>query len=145
LSRTRRDLPNDLDLENIIEAIETVGRNELRAAESFVRLILTHLVKAVSDPNARVLGHWRIEAINWRFELLQAFTPSMRRRIDMDKIRASELTAATADLEEHGHEVAPRLAGPCPVALDDILSDDFDLRTAAADLRARPAASATAP
>ena len=41
----RRDLPNALDLANVIEEIEAVGRNELRAATSPIRVMLEHLVK----------------------------------------------------------------------------------------------------
>jgi len=48
LAETRRDLPNELDLENVAEEIEDVGKSELHRVESFVRLILLHLVKAAS-------------------------------------------------------------------------------------------------
>ena len=136
LGRTRRDLPNDLDLENIVEEIETVGRNELRAAESYVRFILTHLIKSVSDPSARALGHWRAEALTQHNDLLGAISPSMRPRIDMDVLWRRALREAEAALEAQGCGLAPGLAGSCPIALDDLLAEDFDLRAAAARLSA---------
>jgi hypothetical protein len=124
----RRDLPNDLDLENVVEEIETVGRNELRAAAGPIRLILMHVAKAVSEPAAPAINHWRAECIGWQDELLSAFTPSMRQRIDMEALWRSALRQAAAALEEHGASLAEGLAGPCPVGLDDLLSNTFDFR-----------------
>lgn len=45
LAPTRRDLPNELDIENVAEEIESVGRSELAAVESHLQLIFVHLIK----------------------------------------------------------------------------------------------------
>ena len=39
----RRDLPNELDLDHVAEEIEDVGRSELNAVQSFIRLCLVHI------------------------------------------------------------------------------------------------------
>ena len=44
LAQDRRDLPNDLDVAQIAEAIEDVGKSELRATEGFSRNILIHVL-----------------------------------------------------------------------------------------------------
>ena len=54
----RRDLPNELDLANVIEEIEDVGRREINAATSYVRLILGQVVKGWADPRSRAMRHW---------------------------------------------------------------------------------------
>ena len=41
---SRRDLPNELDLANVIEEIEDVGRSEFHTVESLIENILAHLV-----------------------------------------------------------------------------------------------------
>jgi hypothetical protein len=122
------DLPNDLDLDNVVEEIETVGRNELRATESPIRLILMHIAKAVSQPDAPAAAHWRTDCIGWQDELTRAFSPSMRQRIDMDALWRSALRQAEAALAEHGGTLAATLAGPCPVGLDELLSPAFEFR-----------------
>jgi hypothetical protein len=122
----RRDLPNELDLDNVVEEIEAVGRNELRATESPIRLIVMHIAKAVSQPDAPAIGHWRTECIGWQDELARAFSPSMRQRIDMDALWRSALRQAEAALAETGGVLAAGLAGPCPVSLDDPLSEAFE-------------------
>jgi hypothetical protein len=125
---TWRDLPNDLDLDNIVEEIESVGRSQLDRAESLIALILEHIAKAVSEPETPSLGHWRTECVGWHAQLLRAFSPSMRQRIDMDALWRSALRVAEAALAEHDQQLASNLTVPCPVALDDLLAETFEFR-----------------
>jgi Domain of unknown function DUF29 len=46
LGRTNRYVPNELDIENVAEEIESVGRSELAAVKSHLRLIFLSLDKA---------------------------------------------------------------------------------------------------
>jgi Domain of unknown function DUF29 len=39
----RRELPNPLDLANVVEEVEDVGRSEFRAVEILIENILVHL------------------------------------------------------------------------------------------------------
>jgi hypothetical protein len=123
----RRDLPNELDLDNVVEEIETAGRNELRAATSPIRLILMHVAKAVSEPEAPAIAHWWAECIGWQDQLREAFSPSMRQRIDMDALWARALKQAGIAMKAHGGSLAEYLQGPCPIELDELLSSEFDL------------------
>ena len=50
LGRTRRDLPNDLDIDNVAEEIESVGRSEMASMESFLRLLMLRLIKIAWCP-----------------------------------------------------------------------------------------------
>jgi hypothetical protein len=124
----RRDLPNDLDLDNVVEEIESVGLSQLHRVESLIVKVLAHVAKAVSDAKSPSIGHWRTECVAWHGSLERAFAPSMRQRIDMDGLWVSALKQAAAALEEHGAQLRAGLAGPCPVTLDDLLSDTFEFR-----------------
>src|SRR5947209_9695716 len=55
---TTRAVPNDLDIENVAEEIESVGRSELAAVESFIRLILAHLIKLIVESGSDAESHW---------------------------------------------------------------------------------------
>src|SRR5215217_7830045 len=77
LARAGRDLPNELDLENVAEEIEDVGKSELSKVESFVQLILVHLIKAASARDDRPGQHWRGEVKIWRINLRKNLTGSM--------------------------------------------------------------------
>ena len=58
---SRRDLPNELDLANVIEEIEDVGRSEFHTVESLIENILTHLVLLAADPDAPATRGWIAE------------------------------------------------------------------------------------
>ena len=44
LARSRPDLSNELDWENVAEEIECVGRSEFAAVRSYIRQIIIHLI-----------------------------------------------------------------------------------------------------
>jgi hypothetical protein len=125
--RDRPGLPNGLDLEHVIEEIEGVGSSQLSAVESFLRLILVHLIKAGSSANPEVRGHWREETLGFHADLLARYSPSMRRALDLDLVWRRALRQAEAALEEYGEAVAPGLKGSCPLALEDLLREELDL------------------
>jgi hypothetical protein len=83
---SRAELPNELDLLNVIEEIEDAGISQLRSVSSFMRLILSHIILIAVDADADSVNHWTREVATFRGELMQAWQPSMRRRIDMDQI-----------------------------------------------------------
>src|SRR3954468_8045026 len=98
LAETCRDLPNELDLENVAEEIEDVRRSELVRVESFIRLILVHLIKAASAPQARSFRKWGGGVRVFRAELLRHLTPSLRGRIDVDELWRLAQIRAEVDL-----------------------------------------------
>src|SRR4051812_37353866 len=85
LGRVRPDLPNEFDIENVAEEIESVGRSEMASVESFLRLLIVHLIKIASVPDSPAVLHWREEARNFGLEALTRFAPSMAQRIDLDR------------------------------------------------------------
>jgi Domain of unknown function DUF29 len=125
LARSRRDLPNELDLEHIAEEIEDVGISQLRTVESPVRRLLQQAIKLASSPNADAACGWRQEMRAFQRDALTHYTPAMRQRIDLDRAWRLALSDATKDLEEHGEAMLP-LPAKCPVALDGILQEMFD-------------------
>src|SRR5262245_5016491 len=82
----RRDLPNELDVENVAEEIEGVGRSELAAVESYVQLIFVHLIKLLVEPEAESVRPWRSEISGFHASMRRRYTPSMRQRIDLDDL-----------------------------------------------------------
>ena len=126
LARTRHDLSNELDWEHVAEEIEDVGRAEFNAVQSFVRLILIHLIKAISVPDAVSILHWRSEVVAIQGELVDRVTPSMHSRIDLSKLWLRAIKEADAALAVHGQSVVSALPSRCPLALADIVNPGFD-------------------
>ena len=137
LAETRRDLPNELDLENVAEEIEDVGKSELSKAESFIELMLVDLIKAVSVPNAMPYRAWGKEVRLFRAQLLKNLTRSMRAKIDMDDIWRLARLRADVDLTKEGDEIRADLPARSPLSLDDVIAADFEFEAAVARLRTR--------
>ena len=140
---TRRDLPNALDLENVIEEIESLGRNEFKAATSPIRLILGHLLKAASDTDAPARIHWFEEILRWHGDMRDPLTPSMHQRVDMDALWRRALSEAASSLILYGKTLIPGLPKEAPFALQDFLGDSFDIQAALARIRGAAAVAET--
>lgn len=135
--KLRRDLPNTLDLDNLIEEVEALGRSELKATTSPIRLILEHLIKLACVPDATAANHWRAEIRNRAVDVRKSFAPSIRQKIDLDELWRDALDIAPDRLADFGVAL-PDLPAACPITLDDLLADPFDVEAAVARI-AQPA------
>lgn len=122
----RRDVPGDLDIENIVEEIGTVGGSQLAAVESFLRLIVVHLMKAASAQSEGPKLHWRSEVIGFHNELVSRYTTSMGKDIDLDRIWARAFRQARAALQDYGEEIAPGLKRGCPFELRELTAEELE-------------------
>jgi hypothetical protein len=107
------------DWNNIIEEIESVGRSELNAVRSLPMQALLHDLKVAARPDARDVPHWQVEALGFRDDATDAFTPSMRQRINVQDLYRRALHRLPATLD--GQPPLP-VPAECPVALDALLS-----------------------
>jgi hypothetical protein len=139
LRKRGADLPMEIDIAQIAEEIEDLGKAELNSAKSLIRQILAHLVKAASDPGAEAAGHWRTEAAAFHLDLLDRYAPSMRQLIDIQKLWEGALKLADLALREHGGRAAPGLPAESPYALADIVAEEFSFDEALERLRAAQA------
>lgn len=137
LKERARGLPNELDLENVAEEIESVGRSELAAVRSLLRRLLEHLVKVVSKPDGEVATHLLSEIRAFQSDLADRLTPSMIRNIDMQKIWRQAVKNASADLADFG-DAPGAVPDVFPFSVADIVSDDFELKSAIEALRDTP-------
>ncbi len=124
----RRDLPNDLDLEHVVEEIEDVGNSQLASVESFIRQIFVHLIKLASSPDAPPAGHWMEEIATFYGELDARYTRSMGQLLDLQRIWTRAIKQARASLKAYGQSLAP-VPTECPFRLEELLSDEFDTKT----------------
>jgi len=126
LGSARRDLPKDLDIENVAEEIESVGRSELAAVESFLELILVHLIKLATEPDAAAARHWRAEIFGFHGGMWRRYSPSMKQRIDLDLLwrRACEQMLLASEGPQHA--AIAGLPEASPFMLDAFLGERLD-------------------
>jgi hypothetical protein len=116
-------LANDAELDwpNIAEEIDDVGRSELRSCRSLLRQALRHMLKAQAWPLSRDAPTWRADAVDFRRQAKDAFTPSMRQKINVADLYADALAALPETIDDQ----PPLPVEPeCRVTLDDLLSGD---------------------
>jgi hypothetical protein len=109
-----------LDWDNIAEEIETVGRNELRAVRSLLIQALVHMLKAEGWPQARDVPSWRADAVGFRQDARDAFTPSMRQHLDVDDLYRRAVRRLPARMDGKPPQVLP---DSCPMTLDELLGE----------------------
>jgi hypothetical protein len=134
LGRTRSDLPNAFDVENVAEEIESVGRSELATVETQIQNILVHLIKLFAEPQSEAVRHWRSEIVGFHADLMRRYAPSMRQRIALDDLWRGAREQAILLLPESVSE-SLLLSEICPFALDDFLVEHVDATRLVASLR----------
>jgi hypothetical protein len=117
----RGERVNDVDWEHVVEEIENVGLSELHSVESYLDLMLVHLLKVRGWPNSPSIRHWRAEIGSFQKNAARRFSPSMRQRIDLAKLYSDALE----QLEGVDYDDVAARAWPaaCPFTLDGLLTD----------------------
>ena len=123
-----------VDWPNVIEELQDVGLSELRACKSLLRQSMLHLLKLHAWPMSMAAAHWRAETRGFLFEAGQAFSPSMRQRIDLTAIHGSALQQARDERDDNG---APRpLPDACPFMIDELLAANVEALERKLDIEA---------
>src|SRR3954470_13875558 len=81
------------DWGNIIEEIESVGREQLHSVQGLLLQAMLHELKAQAWPDARDAEKWRGDAKVFRSEASLRFVPSMRQRLDLGRLYAKAVRA----------------------------------------------------
>lgn len=134
LLRHSGSLPVKVDLGAVAEEIEDLGKAELHTVVGLTQQIFIHLIKSASAPHARALGHSRSEATNFSVRLNERYVPSMRRKINMQRIWPGAVKIAGATLEAHEGRLVRKLPERCPFTIEEIVADAFDFDDALARL-----------
>lgn len=124
-----------LDVANLAEEIEDMGRTEIREITSLLRQTVAHLLKLTVEPGSQAKDHWFDEAVTFQSDAVASFSPSLKQRIDVEKIWRLASNEATRILENHGTQV-PEFPSVCPLSLDELIVEDFDPKVAIGALSA---------
>ncbi len=108
------------DWDNIIEEIESVGREQLHSVEGLLLQAMLHELKAQAWPGAQDAEKWRGDAKVFRSEASLRFVPSMRRKLDLDRLYAKALRAMPDFI---GGQPPGPVAEACPWSLGSLMED----------------------
>jgi hypothetical protein len=79
--RAHRSGANDIDYDHLAEEVEDRGKAEFHAARSYLRSIISHLLKLAYSVRRDPTNHWRAEIVAWRQDLDDTLTPTLRARL----------------------------------------------------------------
>ena len=92
----RGERVNEVDWPNVAEEIEDVGLSALHSVESFLNLMMVHLLKLYMWPDSQACIHWRGEVVAFQNNANRRFAPSMRQRIDIAALYAEAVKQVRA-------------------------------------------------
>ena len=115
-----------LDLENLIEEIEDMGKSQKDAVESNLIILLMHLLKYKYQPEKRIDSNsWRYSIVEHRRRLLRAFkkSPSLRRYFD--EVFDECYHDARQDTKTETQLPLNTFPELCPFSKEEILNPNF--------------------
>jgi hypothetical protein len=111
---------DQVDWENVIEEVESVGREQLHAVQSLLRQALIHMLKAEAWPLSLDAPNWRAEVVRFRADAADRYAPSMRQRIDLDRIYRQAFRALPETMDG---QAPGAVAQVCPMTLEELLTE----------------------
>jgi hypothetical protein len=115
-----------LDLDNLIEEVEALGRAEKTGVLNTASVILEHLLKLQYSPAQEPRNTWRASVREHRRRLRRDLTPRLRQILDVELLTlCGEIRDDTAALlRDYGEDTAAdALPTTCPYTLDQITGD----------------------
>jgi hypothetical protein len=126
LARARPD--TTLDLANLAEEVESLGRSDLATVRSQLRRIIEHLLKLEHSPSAEPRFDWRESVIEARDVIPDVMTATLRREVEAGLAKTYEQGRRRANLalRRHGEpEAAKALPTTCPYGFEQIIRQDW--------------------
>lgn len=115
---------NEIDIENLIEEIETMGRSEKRELESRLTVLLLHLLKWKYQPNRRGRS-WNLTIKGQRIEYFNVLSdnPGLKPQLQTILKSAYKLALVKASTETGLDESV--FPDNCPWTLEEVIQTDF--------------------
>lgn len=123
-----RRTDSTLDLENLAEEIESLGRSDWRAARSQVQRAIEHLLKLEFSPAQEPRSGWLDTITEARDQLADLLTPALRREVedDLSPLFARSRRDTAKALRRHGEaDAANALPDGCPYTFQQILDQNW--------------------
>lgn len=116
---------SQVDWDNLIEEIETLGRNERHAVDSLLSRLLEHLLKRCFVDCPECFRGWEIEIRNFRRDIKKRLksSPSLKGFM-LEIFPGSYQDALAAMREDYPNTLFPDMS-PFPGELESLLNDKF--------------------
>jgi hypothetical protein len=110
---------DQVDWDNVVEEIESVGRSELYRTESLLTQALRHRLKIMAWPKSSDAPHWQEKVTLFQMDAARALQQSMRRRLDLALIYRRARHRFPQQIDGQPPQPLPKT---CPVTMDQLLT-----------------------
>lgn len=115
---------NDLDLDNLIEELESLGRRDKSAVQSLAEQIIRHLLllqywQKESDRNS---SHWRSEIVSFRNQIEADLTTNLTNFLEQELFKIYK-SALRYTQEKTKYSV--NFPETCPYSIEQILDHNY--------------------
>jgi hypothetical protein len=122
--REMRVEDNRFDRGNVVEEIESLGKEQRDAVRSQVRRILEHFLKLAYSPATQPRYGWKSSILDARAQLDDKLSPTLRRGLQarLPRLYDQAREVAELSLREFGEgAAADRLPPTCPYTLTQVI------------------------
>jgi hypothetical protein len=113
-----------IDYAGLSEFIEEAAAEIMSKVTSQMVNLMAHVMKVAHTKNPDIVGHWRSEIVEFQDQILDAYRPSMRQSIDLDKLWRRACKKVEVSFKDHG-EPPPDLPEKCPFTIDGLTDENL--------------------
>ncbi|AFZ59443.1 DUF29 domain-containing protein [Anabaena cylindrica FACHB-243] len=116
----------ELDIENLVEEIEALGRSEKKELGSYLQVLLIHLLKCQYQPERRTKS-WDNIISNCRDKIQDCLedTPSLQRLLKDWEWIEKYYRRAVRDAAKETHKPVETFPNECPFNIEQVLDPAF--------------------
>jgi Domain of unknown function DUF29 len=115
---------DDLDLDNLVDEVESVGSSEKHEIRRWLKVLLTHLLKWKFQPRLRGVS-WRRTIRQQREAIAEIIETSPSLRAYPSQVMRAAYTGATVSASEETGIIIGIFPETCPFSVDQILDLEF--------------------
>lgn len=115
---------SEMDVPNLLDEIEAMGKSQKRAISSYLRVLLLHLLKWKYQPEKRT-GSWRSSIRNARIAIAERMEESPSLKSYPETVLAQCYRTARANAADETGLPLATFPETSPFSLEESLSEDF--------------------
>lgn len=116
----------DLDVKNLVEELEALGRSEQKELGSYLRVLILHLLKCQYQPERRTQS-WETTISNCRDQIQDCLedTPSLQRFLQDPTWIEKYYRRGRRDAAKETQKPLDTFPSDCPYSSEQLLDSDF--------------------
>jgi hypothetical protein len=115
---------SEVDLEQIAEEIEDMGKSDRRALASHLKILMVHLLKWRYQPTHRGIS-WKLSITNARDEIQDLLKESPSLKSKVEQLMAERYGAASKRASLETGLAQDSFPETCPFSVESLLDDEY--------------------